>query len=300
MDRDRPWCPRPGGAAHGPARAEARVGLSRAGRGGVPAVARAVAAAAGRARAGAIRLAGEPSGLLRHAGTSAVRAGLHAGTVGPDSAWRVVGVGAGGPARAPGPGRAGSADAARVVRGGLPRRQARGAPDSGDLPDARGPLRARDRVAARVSRPPGLVPGRGLLVLLDRALAADRERIRPERAAESAGGRRRRFVRSRRTRRPSQALGVQYVVVHADRLRARRSRHHRRRQGQPRCAAGGARSDRTTCSRSVRRPDCVGLHSIWAVFGPDALDARTRRISLRDAPREPKVRALEARCVLPA
>ena len=148
------------------------------------------AAAAGRARARAIRLAGEPSGLLRHAGTSAVRARLHAGAVGPDGAWRVVGVGAGGATRAPGPGRAGSADAARVVRGGLPRRQARGASDSGDLPDARGPLRARDRVAARVSRPAGLVPGRRLPVLLDRALAADRQRIRPQRAAESAGGRR--------------------------------------------------------------------------------------------------------------
>ena len=63
------------------------VGLSRARRGRIPAVARAVAAAAGRPRAGAIRLAGESAGLLGDAGAGPLRARRHAGPLGPDGAW---------------------------------------------------------------------------------------------------------------------------------------------------------------------------------------------------------------------
>ena len=97
-------------------------------------------------------------------------------------------------------GRDHSADAARVVRGGLPRRQARGAHDPGRLPDARSAIGAGHRVASRVSRSAGLVPRRRLSVLLDRALASDRQRVRPQRASQPAGGRRHDPMRSRRIR----------------------------------------------------------------------------------------------------
>ena len=115
----------------------------------------------------------------------------------------------------PGPGRDGTAHAARVVRGGLPCRQARGAPDSGDLPDAGGPRGARNSVAARVSRQAGWILGGDYLYTRPRTGG---------RWSTGSAGASRRISRGRREDSclrvdPAAvaALGVQYVVVHADR-----------------------------------------------------------------------------------
>ena len=270
MGCHRPWAPRARRARHGPARAEARVGVSAArGRGGFLLSLGTVPPLLGRTGAGAVWLAGEPAGLLRHAGARAVRARVHAGA-GRD--WRRL-----------------ARRGCRRGRGDVGpwswRRWFRSCCSSGSWwtsPPAspkctrfpRFTGRPRSARRARSRRCPSIATGRtgswAATTCITRPRTGGRSSTGSDAASRRISPRSIAQIRAFASDPAAvAALGVQYVIVHAERLGARGSRHHRCGQGES--------------PHSARRPDRIGLpvRDRHGRLMPSRTAARRRRIRAR-------------------